>query len=114
MVAKAEVYMCQYCSSLYLEEKDAIDCENVHALPGNLEIVDVRNWEVDYNGDKRFPKKMLIQDNKYSGVLAEYQRVQVSSIEDFYEREPWNELGEWGTKQINHQIGDIEMGDEEI
>jgi hypothetical protein len=33
MVAKAEVYMCQYCSCLYLEEKDAIACETVHALP---------------------------------------------------------------------------------
>ena len=108
MVAKAEVYMCQYCQCLYLEEKDAIDCEKVHAIPEQLEIVDVRGWEIDYNGDQRFPNKMLIQDKTYSGVLAEYHRYQVSSMEDFYEREPWNELGEWGSKQQNHKIGDTQ------
>ncbi len=108
MVAKAQVYMCQYCQCLYLEEKDAIDCEKVHALPEQLRVVDVRNWEADYTGDQRFPKRMLVEDEKYSGVLAEYHRIKVSSMEDFYEDPPWNELGEWGTKQVNHKIGDID------
>jgi hypothetical protein len=113
MVAKAEVYMCQYCACLYLEEKDAVDCEKVHAIPEHLRVVDVREWEVDYSGDQRFPNKMLVEDTKYSGVLAEYHRVQVNSMEDFYERGPWDELGEWGSKQVNHKIGDAQPDDED-
>jgi len=107
MVAKAQVYMCQYCNSLYLEEKDAIACEEVHAIDEHLNICDVREWDIDQYGDKRYPKKILLSDNRMSGSCAEYHLIRVSSVEDFYENPPWNELGEWGTKQQNKNIGDI-------
>lgn len=108
MVAKAEVYMCQYCSSIYLEEKDAIECEQSHAAPDLLKVIDCRKWTIDQYGDSRFPSKILIEEEGMSGRVAEYHLQNVGSIEDFYEREPWNELGEWGSKQVNDQIGDIE------
>lgn len=104
MVAKTEVYMCQYCHSIYLKEKDAIDCENMHTLPENLEIIDARNWDQDSGDNKKFPKRILVQNKKHSGNLCEYQLVEINSMEEFYEKEPWNELGEWGTKIINQEI----------
>lgn len=108
MVAKAEVFMCQYCGSLYLEEKNATDCEEIHASYENLEIADSRIYSDKYddNGDhsQRFPKKILLSDKRWSGVLAEYTRTDVASMESFYETEPWNEPGEWGTKRVNHRL----------
>jgi len=109
MVAKAEVFMCQYCGSFYLEEKDATDCEEIHASYENLEVADSRVYNDkydDYGGDngKRFPEKILISDKRYSGVLAEYTRGSIASMESFYEYEPWNEPGEWGTKRVNHRV----------
>jgi hypothetical protein len=104
MVAKAEVYMCQYCQSIYLEEQDAIDCEAMHTLPEQFVVIDACNWsEIDDN--KRFPNKIIIEDKDYSGVAAEYYLFQTGSIEDFYEREPWNKLGEYGTDRVNHKLG---------
>lgn len=109
MVAKAQVFMCQYCGSLYLEETDATQCEAIHASYENLEVQDSRGYDDKYDeyGDddkKRFPEKILIGDKRYSGVLAEYRRGAVTSTESFYEHEPWNEPGEWGTKRVNHRI----------
>jgi len=93
MVAKAQVFMCQWCQSLFLEEQDAKDCEEIHASYDNLEVADSRRFDDIHNeyGEQRFPKHILLSDKRYSGVLAEYHRGSVASMENFYEHEPWSE-----------------------
>lgn len=87
MPVKTEVYLCIYCATPYNEEKEAIQCELSHSAPEQLEVSDARGFDEH----SRFPQKILIADTSYSGVLAEYEKIQESSMEDFYERRPWME-----------------------
>lgn len=83
MPKKFITWECEGCGNWFLDEKEAEECEKSHPVSDNLKVIDVK-----FNSDKetgRFPWRILVEDEEFSGTLAEYEIKRVSSIETFYD-----------------------------
>jgi len=90
MPKQVQYWECSFCGTLYKKENEAQTCEDMHARFDNLEIENATSfWK-----DSRFPEKIVVGIKNYSGVAAEYKLITHGSVEDIYERHPWNSEGD--------------------
>lgn len=81
MPTKKTVWECNNCGDLSDSEEEAKRCEETHTKQENMKIIEVSSCEHSC----RFPEEILVEDEEYSGVLAEYMLKKIHSVEGFYE-----------------------------
>lgn len=103
MATKKSFWVCSKCGALHDEEREAKECEQIHAFEEKMEVIEVsqcsHNW--------RYPDRILVSDG--SGDAAEYEIRGEHSYEEFYQSKDW--YFEWNgyrkkEKMINDFRGD--------
>jgi ABC-type ATPase with predicted acetyltransferase domain len=85
MPTQVSLWKCNRCGNLFETEEHCKECEKIHSGEDNLRIVEVGK----YQSAKRFPEKILVEDETYFGTMAEYTLKDSGSEDDYYEQKYW-------------------------